>query len=475
MPHFSHAPEARLGRNDSKNPATTCKGLTSAGKPCRRDISANKPSKSGVLAVSQIDDVEAAAAFFCWQHKDQAEKLVQNNSSSPNKPARTETHIVPLKERSSIDTLVGRLGILDVEHGNTKPGRKPNKTAQNGGRGKIQRPPTWNNVQGPLLSVPTGVASGGEYRLTVKKEEPSFWASLCCMCLGNDDNDYEIVRRKRQQGNQPGMSQVPQTSRPPQQSRPPRPSPRPSDQSSPTIDPSNKTSWLLSFIPSSVSPETASQLLAEASKPISKSDEPGFIYIFWLTETTDEAKPSDRDASDLLSAPSRPDANRRTSDLLRSHSIKADGSSPRGVAGNSKSRKREEKHILLKIGRANNVYRRMNEWQRQCGKVPSLVRYYPYVHSAQASPSSSPGPSTLVGPKGDSTDAKSVRKCPHVHRVERLIHIELMDQRVMRDCKECGKQHKEWFEVEASRDGVKAVDEVVRRWVRYAEELAASS
>ncbi|KAK7521159.1 meiotically up-regulated gene 113-domain-containing protein [Phyllosticta citriasiana] len=436
MPHFFHAPEARLGRNDSKNPATTCKGVTSAGKPCRRDISANKPSNNGVLAVSQIDDVEAAAAFFCWQHKDQAEKLVQQNSSTPNKPARADTHIVPLKERSSIDTLVGRLGILDVEDGNNKPGKKPNKTAQNG-HGKIQRPPTWNNVQGPLLSVPSGVTSSGEYRLPVKKEEPSFWASLCCM--------------------------------------PPRPSPRPSDQSSPTIDPSNKTSWLLSFIPSSVSPEKASQLLAEASKPISKHDEPGFIYIFWLTETTDDAKPSDRDASDLLSAPSRPDANRRTSDLLRSYSIQADGSSPRGVAGKTKSRKKEDKHILLKIGRANNVYRRMNEWQRQCGKVPSLVRYYPYVHSPQASPSASPGPSTLVGPKGDGTDAKGVRKCPHVHRVERLIHIELADQRVMRDCKECGKQHREWFEVEASRDGVKAVDEVVRRWVRYAEELAASS
>ncbi|KAK7547031.1 meiotically up-regulated gene 113-domain-containing protein [Phyllosticta citricarpa] len=441
MPHFSHAPEARLGRNDSKNPATTCKGVTSAGKPCRRDISANKPSKNGVLAVSQIDDVEAAAAFFCWQHKDQAEKLVQQNSSTPNKPARADTHIVPLKERSSIDTLVGRLGILDVEDGNNKPGKKPNKTAQNG-HGKIQRPPTWNNVQGPLLSVPSGVTSSGEYRLPVKKEEPSFWASLCCMCLGNDNNDYEIVRRKRQQGNQPVMSQ---------------------------------TSWLLSFIPSSVSPEKASQLLSEASKPISKHDEPGFIYIFWLTETTDDAKPSDRDASDLLAAPSRPDANRRTSDLLRSYSIKADGSSPRGVAGKTKSRKKEDKHILLKIGRANNVYRRMNEWQRQCGKVPSLVRYYPYVHSPQASPSASPGPSTLVGPKGDGTDAKGVRKCPHVHRVERLIHIELADQRVMRDCKECGKQHREWFEVEASRDGVKAVDEVVRRWVRYAEELAASS
>jgi hypothetical protein len=47
-----------------------------------------------------------------------------------------------------------------------------------------------------------------------------------------------------------------------------------------------------------------------------------------------------------------------------------------------------------------------------------------------------------------------VRKVPHAHRVERLIHLELGEQ---------------WFEVEASRDGVKKVDEVVKRWVEWAE------
>jgi hypothetical protein len=67
-----------------------------------------------------------------------------------------------------------------------------------------------------------------------------------------------------------------------------------------------------------------------------------------------------------------------------------------------------------------------------------------------------------------------VRKVPHAHRVERLIHIELADQRVRRDCAACGKEHREWFEVEATREGVKGVDEVVRRWVGWAEGVSGS-
>ena len=59
---------------------------------------------------------------------------------------------------------------------------------------------------------------------------------------------------------------------------------------------------------------------------------------------------------------------------------------------------------------------------------------------------------------------------PHAHRVERLIHLELADKRVTHNCEACGKEHREWFEVEASREGVRGVDEVVRRWVAWAEE-----
>lgn len=61
------------------------------------------------------------------------------------------------------------------------------------------------------------------------------------------------------------------------------------------------------------------------------------------------------------------------------------------------------------------------------------------------------------------------KKVPHAHKVERLIHIELSEKRVKRECETCGKEHREWFEVEGDRKGVKGVDEVVRRWVRWAE------
>jgi hypothetical protein len=126
----------------------------------------------------------------------------------------------------------------------------------------------------------------------------------------------------------------------------------------------------------------------------------------------------------------------------------------------------EKDTILLKIGRANNVHRRMNEWTRQCGYSLSLVRYYPYVSSSTPSPQPSPAQSQ----RQSSTNTDIVRKVPHAHRVERLIHLELADQRVIKQCDACGKTHKEWFEVEATKDGVKKVDEVVKRWVDWDEK-----
>jgi hypothetical protein len=55
--------------------------------------------------------------------------------------------------------------------------------------------------------------------------------------------------------------------------------------------------------------------------------------------------------------------------------------------------------------------------------------------------------------------------------VERLIHLELAEKQVKRQCTACGKEHREWFEVEANQAGVKAVDETVRRWVGWAERM----
>jgi hypothetical protein len=62
---------------------------------------------------------------------------------------------------------------------------------------------------------------------------------------------------------------------------------------------------------------------------------------------------------------------------------------------------------------------------------------------------------------------------PHSHKVERLVHLELAGRGLRvadrERCGACGREHREWFEVEASREGVRGVDEVVRRWVEWDE------
>jgi hypothetical protein len=448
------------------------------------------------------DDEIGAAAYFCWQHKDQAELLAAQASSGP------ATQLYPLKERNSIDTLVGRLGILDMEEPEEAASRKKKGSRQedrtSGSRPprRINRPATWDNVEGPLMSVPSDVMAERKTRdhrppKPSPKKKQSFWASLCCGSA--DDEHTEVMRYKRRTDEEPKphaqetpMQQVQpprvqqghsrrhsaQTSRPPSASRP-LPALRPSNDpparkplGEKVTRPFNKvsreeseTAILLRYIPKTVSPQLAATLLAELSKPISPHDEEGYIYIFWLTPESAGPAPSSA-ASTLLTPPSRPDQGRRTSDVMRQYSVKkpqrARPSTARSVSGNPADGDGKDT-ILLKIGRANNVHRRMNEWTRQCGYSLSLVRYYPYVPS---SPSPQPSPQASRRP---STGVDTVRKVPHAHRVERLIHLELGAQRVIKQCDTCGKSHKEWFEVDASKEGVKKVDEVVKRWVEWAE------
>jgi hypothetical protein len=541
-----------LSRSDSKNPATTCKGITKMGRPCRNPLSidANRAdaAHSGVLAVVSVigddkDEEVEAAAFFCWKHKDQADALLkasreaeaqakehQNGSARAGKGGvkRQDTRIYPLHQRSSIDTLVARLGVLEVNDGlaevnqprrkrrnsraeaKTGPGRPPRR---------IQRPPTWDRVQGPLMEIPNDFvkpsSDQSQPHAKPRRKRRGFWESLCCGAADEDDHRDAVNPKRRTQpmsdlavqaaprpanGNRRRDSQ-PVTSaqsssgvpvRKPLSDKPTRPLNKTTPQDT------SETSTLLSYIPKTLSPQLTSTLLAELAKPISASDQEGFIYIFWLTPETAGMAPSTT-ASSLLAPPSRPEQGRRTSEVLRQYSVKkpqrgaaSSGNQRRLSAvdsnGDARGSDEERKTILLKIGRANNVHRRMHEWTRQCGYDVSLVRFYPYVPSSsaaspfstpKASPSASPGnarrPTSQnvalnLRPVDDTPSASSgVRKVPHVHRVERLIHLELSAQRVIKKCDVCGRDHKEWFEVEATRDGVRAVDKVVKRWVDWAE------
>ena len=437
----SNTPESLLPRSDSRNPATTCRGITSQGRPCRRALApspAATPRKKGGR-----HEVLDLAALYCWQHKDQAIQSTPNNIPNPQ-----------LKPRTSIDTLMDRLGVLEInEQSPTKP-RPGRQTAH---------------------------ASFNEKRRRKK--------TICCFeCIDEEGGAYPppkpVQRPVQSRPSTQGHSPLPQKQ---YQGRPAynrisssdqRTSCAPHPQSHSQVpNPrrhSSKTSSLLSWIPSTLSPATTSILLTELNKPISTSDEHGYIYMFWLTplNTTrgSAQSPIPRDiASSIL--PSTPQGNghlrppiqpRSVSDALNAaRNMNALASNPTSTAAGT---------IRLKIGRTNNVHRRLNEWTRQCSHDLTLIRYYPYTPSSASSSPGRGGHGRIV-----SADDALVpgRKVPHVHRVERLIHLELADMRIrnLGRCEDCGKEHREWFEVEAAKEALRRVDECVRRWISWAESV----
>jgi hypothetical protein len=464
MPYFKNTPESLLQRSDSKNPATTCKGITSNGRPCRRALASTPQSSptpspgrgQGVLAVlhNHHRDKNGVAAFYCWQHKDQADQLVT--------PARNDAKLIPLKERTSIDTIVDRVGVLALDEDVRKTKTQHRKRRRKDQAHITKRdtlPGEWQNLQGPLMVVPEELT-----HLRPSSQQPgpgrsNTKASIFC-CIQADDED--LPPPKRTPSRHPMVPNAPQMLQAgshahlvmqqiPYPSTTPRMLPRRQSFTSerPTLHKTAETSHsqtqsLLSLIPPSLSPQTTSLLLAELSKPISAADEKGYIYMFWLTPESELSKPDDDVASSLLeplSAPS-PTSRRGSEALQRYASARRKPTQPRSV--------------LLKIGRAANVHRRLSQWAKQCSYNITLIRYYPYKE-AQSQGSLDAG----IPP----------RKVPHMHRVERLIHLELAEKRVLDrgPCEKCGKEHREWFEIEATRNGLRSVDEVIRRWVGWGE------
>jgi hypothetical protein len=490
-----HTPESLLPRSDSKNPATTCKGITQNGRPCRRPLStspnsspAPSPSRSyGVLAVLQ-DDVghhSNAAAFYCWQHQDQADQLQTTD------PARTRLY--PLKEKSSIDTLVDRLGVLDIDedaqrkHGQRKHGHKRRKPDGHTLKKRDTMPTGWQHMQSPLMTVPEGFERPGHIsklrtRTKTTHGRSNLKASFLC-CLREDDDHLPPARRPQdrkrpqasryqqpqamsypnhtahlssQHGTLVSNNQPPSTNhRKPVEGHPPSTRPSPSQ---PNSSPSP-----LSLIPPTLPPVTMAALLTELSRPLTPTDltTSGYIYIFWLTPSSDDNAPDSDIASTILDdADASPGRGTVQEQMLQRYSSKSrhHSTGSRTLHINSNHRQQEKRTILLKLGRAVNVHRRMTQWQKQCGHNITLLRYYPNVEPNN--PPRSPDPSSGQAPPPTPTPA------PLLPRVERLIHIELAALRTKQEkCGVCGREHREWFEVDASKEGVRAVNEVVARWV----------
>lgn len=433
MPYISNTPESLLPRSDSRNPANTCRGITTQGRPCRRGVTpSTNPSPASITrkksARHESVDVDS---LYCWQHKDQASTSIPLTQATIPEDG--------LKPRTSIDTLMDRLGVLEINDGKEKPpGRR--HTNQGGLGGKPQGRP--------------------------KKKKRSF----CC---------FEIVDEESDEDSRPSIP----THRPPQSSSQGRPQngripssgqQKPSRSSAQNPKKSSKPSPQ-SWIPASLEPQTASNLHTELAKPISDADEEGYIYMFWVTPQTEDSRgngpaqpavPRDIASSLLPSAPHkdstlRPPAQPRSvSDAIQAaRDLNALTRNPTSTSPGT---------LRLKIGRTSNVHRRLTEWTRQCSHDLTLIRYYPYTPSSSVnssparSPSRAPANSLVPG-----------RKVPHVHRVERLIHLELASLRIrdLGQCSECGKEHREWFEVEAQKEALRKVDECIRRWISWGESM----
>src|SRR3569833_1901649 len=395
MPFIANTPEPLVARSDSKNPATTCRGITSNGRPCRRPLATADSTPPPPR--TKLGKLRAAAprdeTLYCWQHKEQASMSAR---SSPG-PRASVTPI--LEERTSLDTLADRLG-LETRRSTLKPG----KTSR------------------PQQSGTTAAGGGGGSGRPSKMARPKPKSHLSCFCFKIPIEEVTPPPRPKPHVLQPLNAAAHRPSGQhhhlaPTSSVPSRPglsgqsqnSGRNSRHSS-TSSASSQTAQYLSLVPAGA----ARSLLAPP--PV---------------------------------APTRPGTGqRRPSDVIASFAAAE-------TASRSPGSRRQPAKILLKIGRANNVQRRLNEWKRQCGYNLSLIRYYPYI------PSSSPGPVSVP------------RKMPHSHKVERLIHIELAGAGLRvadgGKCDACGREHREWFEVEASRRGVMAVDEIVRRWADWDE------
>ncbi|KAJ2894169.1 hypothetical protein MKZ38_007896 [Zalerion maritima] len=427
MPFIENTPESLLGRTDSLDPKTTCHGITGSGRPCRRPLGESTLSAPQLRKSKRAPTDLADPTLYCWQHRDQA---ARRTASSPG-PRISHSG----RRRSSIDTLTERLGLTGI--GDTRHEGRPAAPA--------------------------------------KKKTFTF---CCCFTIPVptlEEEDVELPPRPRPQPIQPATQYTPGR---PSSLNHLKPSSAPAGRVS-TSSRKSRRSHHAALIPSTASAETTDQLLSELAKPISAKDDPGYIYMFWLIPES-ESEPSPRETSrSLLSPPaSLPfgGRERRPSDVvsafantafdfwedLANDSDEEGGPTagrdvPRNAERDRKKRvegkKEGKKTILLKIGRAINVQRRLNEWTRQCGYVLRLIRYYPYI------PSGSPG--------------ATPRKMPHSHKVERLIHIELggAGLRVLDGdkCDACGREHREWFEVEATRNAIREVDDIVKRWVIWDE------
>lgn len=123
-------------------------------------------------------------------------------------------------------------------------------------------------------------------------------------------------------------------------------------------------------------------------------------------------------------------------------------------------------HIALKVGRAINVFKRIEEWRGQCqSKNPFLRGYFPRAE----------GESFQIVLPGASASVASKDGVLLSHKWERLIHIELshLGKRLDDKCSDCKRRHKEIF-LMPKEVGYEGTKKVVEKWLCFVSLWAAA-
>ncbi|KAG0045775.1 hypothetical protein BGZ83_009007 [Gryganskiella cystojenkinii] len=117
-------------------------------------------------------------------------------------------------------------------------------------------------------------------------------------------------------------------------------------------------------------------------------------------------------------------------------------------------------HTLFKVGRTDNVFRRMNEWSDKCGSPPRLIEVFP--EQGSLAPHDDNDLSETASNGAGDNDVTGLR-CRYSHRVERLIHIELKPFHDKDHVCECKTNHREWFKV-PHQPGLKDSQQIKQSW-----------
>ncbi|TXT10900.1 hypothetical protein VHUM_01651 [Vanrija humicola] len=139
----------------------------------------------------------------------------------------------------------------------------------------------------------------------------------------------------------------------------------------------------------------------------------------------------------------------------------------------------------FKVGRTDNVPRRLGQWTQQCqSHTPTLRDIFPLSGAALSRRPSRPGSLLPGAVKGGVAAARMV---PAVKRWERLVHLELADRSAAQrgdeydelrtPCADCGATHKEIFAL--ANDGVSTYEhvvvEVIERWEKFVRQICPSA